>query len=125
VSPRRNSLDILTVPAPHGAHGLSTGCLGILGILGLLKRSTAYLHVWKFDRRQGRISYIRRHGSSETEGESFATSSVVGVRLSKTSQEDWPYAVSLVLDTGRSVFITDDRSRAEEIASFLGVPQLH
>jgi hypothetical protein len=121
---RTNSLDILTVPAPQGAYGVSTGCLGILGLLGLLKRPAHYLHVWKFDRGQGRIAYIRRRGSSETEGESFPSSAVVAVRLSKTVQEDWPYAVSLVLDSGRSVFITDDRRCAEEIASFLGVPHL-
>jgi hypothetical protein len=124
VSRSRNSFDILTVPAPYGAHGVSTGCLGILGLLGLLKRPTAYLHVWKFDRHQGRISYIRWHGSSETEGESFASSSLVAVRLANTPQEDSPYAVYLNLDSGRRVFITDDHRRADEIASFLGVPRL-
>src|SRR5258707_9109017 len=66
VWPRTNSSGVLTIRAPHCALGMSAGCLGIFALLGLVRRPTAYLDVWEFDRNDGQIAHKQRRGSSET-----------------------------------------------------------
>jgi hypothetical protein len=117
------SSGVLTILAPHGAYGVSIGCLGMLGLFGLLKRPAAYLNVWEFDRNRQRVALVRRRGLSETEDETFPFSSVIAVQLTNTGEDVSAYSVDLLLKSGRSVFISYEADDADAIATFLGVPK--
>jgi hypothetical protein len=118
-----SSSGVLTIIAPFGAYGLSTGCLGILALVGLVRRPGRYLNVWEFDRDRQCVRRVHRRGESKTEKESIPFRSVAAVQLTNTGEDASAYRVDLLLKSGRSVFLSNNREDAAAIATFLSIPK--
>jgi hypothetical protein len=98
-------------------------CPAILVGTGFLIRHAAYIDVWQFDPNERVVRHVRRRLRYETVDETFPFDAVTAVLLTETSSDDFSYSVDLVLGGGRTVFISNDRGHAAELALLLGVPQ--
>jgi hypothetical protein len=95
----------------------------ILAGIGFLVRHLAYVDVWQFDPDQRLITHVRRRLLNETAEATHPFGSVVAVQVTETQSDDFSYSVDLVLDSGRTAFISNDRRHAAELAALLSVPE--
>jgi hypothetical protein len=95
----------------------------ILAAVGFFIHLRAYVDVWQFDPDQRLCAHVRRRLVNETVEETFPFSSVVAVQVTETQSDDFSYSVDLVLNSGRTVFISNDRRHAADLAALLGVPK--
>jgi hypothetical protein len=96
---------------------------GILVGVGLFIRHKAYIDVWQVDQRRRLVTRLRRRLFHESSEESLPFSSVISVMLTKTPHADEVYSVDLVLDSGETAFISNDREHATELAFLLNIPK--
>jgi hypothetical protein len=89
---------------------------------GLLVRHRAYIDLWQFDTGRRVATRVRRRLLYETAEESFPFDAVAAVELTETQSDDFSYSVDLVLGSGRTVFVSNDRGHAADLALLLGVP---
>ena len=115
----------LVVGTPENALGsLPTLVLPALLVgVGWWIRSAAYYDGWQFNQHERTVTHLRRRLRDETVVEEFPFEDVAAVTLTKTTGDDFLYSVDLTLTSGRSVFVSNDRSHAAELATLLGVPK--
>jgi hypothetical protein len=95
----------------------------ILAGIGFFVRHLAYVDVWQFDPDQRLVTHVRRRQLNETIEATHPFSTIVAVQVTETQSDDFSYSVDLVLKSGRTIFISNDRRHAVELAELLGVPQ--
>jgi hypothetical protein len=95
----------------------------LLAGVGWWIRSAAYHDVWQFNQHERIVTHLRRRLRDETVEEEFPFEEVTAVMLTKSSGDDFLYSVDLALTSGRTVFVSHDRSHAAELATLLGVPK--
>jgi hypothetical protein len=91
--------------------------------VGFFIRHVAYIEVWRFDPERRLATRVHRRLLSETVREEVPFRSVAAVTVTQMPHELADYTVELELDSGRSVFISNDRRHADELAALLGVPR--
>ena len=94
----------------------------ILAGIGFFVRHRAYVDVWLFDQDQRLVTHVRRRQFNETIEATHPYSTIVAVQVTETQSDDFSYSVDLVLKSGRTIFISNDRRHAVELAELLGVP---
>jgi hypothetical protein len=95
----------------------------ILAGIGFFVRHLAYVDVWQFDPNQRLVTHVRHRLLNEKVIATYPFSTVVAVEVTQTQSDDFSYSVDLVLNSGRTIFISNDRRHAVELALLLGVPK--
>jgi hypothetical protein len=95
----------------------------IVAAIGFFVRHRAYIDAWQFDPEQRLAMHVRRRLFDQTVVATYPFSTVVAVQITETQSDDFSYSVDLVLDSGQTVFISNDRRHALELAELLGVPK--
>jgi hypothetical protein len=95
----------------------------VLAGIGVFVRHRAYIDVWRFEPDRGLVTHVRRRLYGESVVTTHPFSSVVAVQVTETHSDDFSFSVDLVLGSGQTVFISNDRTHADELASLLAVPK--